>query len=574
MSGALSSNTNFIKVTMIMAVIMKSIEAAFLEGLSLARLPLHISSKVQYLKMDDGRVFGTPSRIYLVINLPMRKIVDRTNGDVAINQYHLYERDIEMMTEVGMDAYRFSISWSRLIPEGRGPVNEHGVKYYNDLINGLLKHGIEPYVTLNHFDLPQVLEDEYGGWLNSQIVRYCFADYAETCFELFGDRVKYWMTINEPNLEALLGYDLGVHAPGRCSLPFGNCSAGNSTTEPYITAHYQILSHAAATGRNGSIGVAVNANWFEPLINSTQDLDAVSRILDLTIGWFLDPIFYGEYPASMRTRVGSRLPEFTTDEVEMVKGSVDFVGLNHYTTMYVADAPVTSNLKDYWEDMSISLTGERDGVPIGQLVGDQFLCSLSNIIFQINFTIVMNGRKHGHYTLVTAYQTDVFSFYIVPTGIKDLVDYIKFKYYNPPVFITENGMAYKNNDSIPLEEALNDTTRVKFHREYLSSLSQAVKEGADVRGYFVWSLADNFELSLGYTFRFGILFVDFRDPHLKRYKKLSAMWFEQFLSEIKREEDKEYLREVGSLAPIARTFTIIKKSQAVESLPCAIFNVR
>ncbi|GLJ32581.1 hypothetical protein SUGI_0655630 [Cryptomeria japonica] len=461
---------------------------------------------------EDGR---WPSIWDTFSHLP-GMIDDDSNGDIAIDQYHLYQGDIEMMAEIGMDVYRFSISWPRLIPEGRGPVNFGGVKYYNNLIDGLLKHGIEPFVTLNHFDLPQVLEDEYGGWLDSQIVKD-FADYAETCFELFGDRVKYWVTINEPNLQGLTGYDIGKNAPGRCSAPFGNCSAGNSTTEPYIAVHHKILSHAAAVQRfrkfkatrnlNSSIGLTLLAEWYEPLTNSSQDLKAAARIADFTIGWILNPIFHGDYPASMRSRVGSRLPIFTEEEIRAVKGSLDFVGINHYSTNYVADDPPSSNLTDYLEDMAINMTGVRDGVPIGEL---------------------------------TAYQTSVISFYIVPRGIKLVVEYIKNQYQNPPIYITENGMADKNMySSIPLEDALNDTTRISFHKEYLSCLLQAIEEGADVRGYLVWSIADNFELSFGYSLRFGILYVDYSDPHLKRYKKRSAFWFKQFLAD---EDDNDLIQ--------------------------------
>lgn len=168
-------------------------------------------------------------------------------GDVACDQYHKYKEDVKLMVDIGLDAYRFSISWSRLLPSGRGAVNPKGLQYYNNLIDELITHGIQPHATLHHLDLPQVLEDEYGGWLSREIVRD-FTAYADTCFKEFGDRVLHWTTINEPNVFALGGYDQGVTPPGRCSPPFGlNCSKGNSSIEPYIAVHNMLLAHASAT---------------------------------------------------------------------------------------------------------------------------------------------------------------------------------------------------------------------------------------------------------------------------------------------------------------------------------------
>eukprot|EP01018_Ginkgo_biloba_P023323 Gb_30540 [translate_table: standard] len=431
--------------------------------------------------------------------------VDGSNGSVTVDQYDIYPEDIKMMSNVGMDAYRFSISWSRLIPGGRGPVNDIAVKHYNNLINELLEQGIEPYVTLSHFDIPQALEDEYGGWISPRIVDD-FANYAEVCFKLFADRVKYWITINEPNLEASMGYDLGLFPPARCSHPFGNCSVGDSTTEPYTAVHYQLLSHAAAETKNGSVGITINIMWYEPLTNSSEDLKAQSRALDFTLGWIFDPIFYGDYPASMRQIVGSRLPKFSEEERLMVMDSLDFIALNHYTTIYVADANLSSPPRDYMADMSVDLTAFKDGVLIGP---------------------------------ETAYENDVMTLYIVPQGLKSLVEYVKWRYNNAPMFITENGMAMKNNETISLKEALNDTVRIEFHRDYLSNLLQAIENGANVRGYFLWSLMDNFEFSYGFTLRFGIVYVDFKHPHLPRYPKLSALWFQQILNRTAMNDPKE-----------------------------------
>ncbi|EHA8589894.1 putative Beta-glucosidase 21 [Cocos nucifera] len=174
------------------------------------------------------------------------RMPDKSTGDVASDGYHKYEEDVKLMTETGLEAYRFSISWSRLLPNGRGALNPKGLDFYNNLINDLLKHGIQPHVTLYHLDLPQVLEDEYGGWLSPKIADD-FTAYAEVCFREFGDRVSHWTTITEPNVMAIASYDTGTFPPGRCSYPFGiNCTAGNSTTEPYIAVHNVLLAHASA----------------------------------------------------------------------------------------------------------------------------------------------------------------------------------------------------------------------------------------------------------------------------------------------------------------------------------------
>ncbi|PWA48254.1 beta-glucosidase 34 [Artemisia annua] len=246
------------------------------------------------------------------------KVTDFSNADVAVDQYHLYEGDIKLMKDMGMDACRFSISWPRIFPNGTGQLNQAGVDHYNAVINSLLAiMGLNHMPTLYHWDLPQALADRYNGWLDTRIIND-FAAYAETCFENFGDRVKNWMTFNEPHTFTVQGYDVGLQAPGRCSILLHLfCRTGNSATEPYIVGHNALLAHAAAfdiykrkykAKQHGRIGVAFD------------------------VIWFLDPIMFGDYPSSMRTRVGDRLPRFSKVQSNLLKGSLDFVGINHYTT--------------------------------------------------------------------------------------------------------------------------------------------------------------------------------------------------------------------------------------------------
>uniref|UniRef100_A0A453C6T4 Uncharacterized protein n=1 Tax=Aegilops tauschii subsp. strangulata TaxID=200361 RepID=A0A453C6T4_AEGTS len=420
------------------------------------------------------------------------KIADRSNGDVAVDSYHLYKEDVRLMKDMGMDAYRFSISWTRILPDGtlKGGVNREGIKYYNNLIDELLSKGVQPFVTLFHWDSPQGLEDKYGGFLSPNIIND-YKDYAEVCFREFGDRVKHWITFNEPWSFCVTGYERGVFAPGRCS-PWekANCSAGDSGREPYTAAHHQILAHAAAARlykqkykaeQKGKIGISLVSNWFTPLSRSKSSVVATRRAIEFMLGWFLDPLARGDYPESMKELVGNRLPQFTKKQSELVKDSFDFIGINYYTTNYAGSLPLSNGLRN----------SVRNGVPIGPQAASPWL-------------------------------------YVYPKGFRDLLLYLKEKYRNPIVYITENGVDEANNKSLPLEEALKDDARIEYHHMHLDALLSTIRDGANVKGYFAWSLLDNFEWASGYTVRFGLHFVDYNHGR-KRYPKRSAGWFKRFL---------------------------------------------
>lgn len=480
-----------------------------------------LSQQINRGSFPKGFVFGTASSAYQyegAVKADGRgptvwdtfahssgKITDFSNADVAVDQYHLYTEDIQLMKDVGMDAYRFSIAWSRIFPNGTGEINQAGVDHYNNLINALLAKGIEPYVTLYHWDLPQALEDRYTGWLDSQIIKD-FATYAETCFQKFGDRVKNWITFNEPHTFAIQGYDVGLQAPGRCSILLRIfCKAGNSATEPYIVGHNVLLSHATAVDiyrkkykakQHGSIGLSFDVMWFEPATNSTEDIEATQRAQDFQFGWFIEPLIFGDYPSSMRSRVESRLPTFSKTQATLLKGSFDFVGINHYTTFY----------------------GRHNSTDIiGVLLNDS-LADSGAITLPFKDGNVIGDRANSIWL------------YIVPHGIRSLMNYIKQKYGNPPIIITENGMDDPNSPFISIKDALKDEKRIKYHNDYLSNLLASIKEdGCNVKGYFVWSLLDNWEWAAGYTSRFGLFFVDYKDK-LKRYPKNSVQWFKNFLT--------------------------------------------
>ncbi|KAF5185534.1 Beta-glucosidase, partial [Thalictrum thalictroides] len=357
---------------------------------------------------------------------------------------------------------------------------------------------ITPYACLFHQDLPYALEKKYKGLLNRQVVND-FADFADFCFKTFGDRVKTWFTFNEPRISAAFGYDDGFFPPSRCS----NCTAGgNSATEPYIVTHNLILSHGAAVQRyrqkymatqKGQIGIILDFNWYEPYSNSTRDKLATQRARNFHLGWYLHPIVYGEYPAIMQKIVGNRLPKFTDTEVKMVKGSMDFLGINHYTAYFVHyphQKPPTAT--SYQMDWNAEIVYERNGKPVGDMANSDWL-------------------------------------FIVPWGMYKIVTYIKEHYQNPTLMITENGMDDPGNVTLP--KALHDTKRINYYKSYLNYLKRAIHEGAKVTHYFAWSLLDNFEWRGGYTSRFGIIYVDFKD--LKRYPKMSAYWFKTLLAKNK-----------------------------------------
>ncbi|KAJ3702795.1 hypothetical protein LUZ61_006500 [Rhynchospora tenuis] len=479
------------------------------------------STDLSRKSFPEGFVFGTASSAYQyegAVKADGRgltvwdkfahsfgKVIDFSNADVAVDQYHRFEDDIQLMVDMGMDAYRFSIAWSRIYTNGSGEINQAGIDHYNKLINALLAKGIEPYVTLYHWDLPQALDDKYNGWLDRQIIED-FANYAETCFKAFGDRVKHWITFNEPHTFAIQGYDVGLQAPGRCSILLHLfCRAGNSATEPYIVAHNTLLAHATVSDiyrrkykptQGGIVGIAFDVMWYVPMTNSTEDIAATQRAQDFQFGWFMDPLFFGDYPNSMRTRVGDRLPKFSADEAALVKGSLDFVGINHYTTWYAKNN--STNI-------------------IGLLLHDTLADSgATTLPFKDNKAI---GEKANSIWL-----------YIVPEGMRSLMNYIKDKYKNPPVVITENGMDDANSIFISIKDALKDNKRIRYHHDYLANLSAAIREdGCDVRGYFAWSLLDNWEWAAGYTSRFGLYFVDYND-NLKRYPKNSVQWFKNLLT--------------------------------------------
>ncbi|KAJ4767167.1 Beta-glucosidase [Rhynchospora pubera] len=430
------------------------------------------------------------------------KILDNSNGDVTEDFYHRYKEDIGNVKKMGMDSFRFSISWPRILPNGSlsGGINRKGVDHYNNVINEVIANGLKPFVTLFHWDLPQALEDKYLGFLSTLLVED-YVNYVDVCFKEFGDRVKHWVTFNEPIVFCSGGYASGTSAPGRCS-PWeaGKCSAGDSATEPYICAHNLLLSHGAAVKlykekyqgvQNGIIGITQASHWFLPHSSSKADAAATQRSLDFMYGWFQNPLTYGDYPRTMRNWLGNRLPKFTKEQSEVLIGSYDFIGINYYSTFYAINAPASNSLmQSYNTDSRANITGERNGIALPKPFNTSF----------IN---------------------------IYPPGIRDLTLYTKATFKNPVMYITENGV-HQLTSTTTLREALNDEIRISYHRNHLIQLSKAIRDGADVRGYYVWSFLDDFEWNFGFTRRMGLYYVDYNNNLARRPKK-SAIWFSMFM---------------------------------------------
>ncbi|GMY31724.1 beta-glucosidase 18-like [Fagus crenata] len=477
------------------------------------------SYQVEGAYLEDGKGVNN----WDVFTHVQGNIINNDNGDVSDDHYHRYLEDIKIVQSLGVNAYRFSISWARILPRGRfGEINPRGIMFYNEIIDNLLLRGIQPFVTIHHHDIPQELEDRYGGWL-SPLIQKDFVYFAKICFKNFGDRVKYWTTINEPGLFADMAYIRGKYPPGHCSEPFGNCSSGNSNIEPLIAMHNMLLSHAMAVDIYrkhfqmnvvGFIGIIANAFMYEPLTDEESDQHAVNRALAFNLAWMLDPLVFGDYPPEMRHILGSGLPRFSPEERKLLEGSLDFIGINHYSTLYAKDCThsACTNGEDRPIRGFVSTTGYRDGVAIGGLTG-------------------------------------LPRFFVVPRGMEKIIDYVKKRYNNKPMFVTENGFTPPAQQSEQVQDLLEDINRIKFHKAYLSSLARAIRNGADVRGYFIWTLMDNFEWINGYNTRFGLYYVDRQT--LKRTPKLSATWFTSFLtnnSHSNKEEFRDSFRNNDMLA--------------------------
>lgn len=424
------------------------------------------SYQIEGATAEDGR---TPSIWDEFCKIP-GKVYKGQNGDVTCDHYHRYKEDVRLMKEIGVDSYSFSIAWSRIFPDYQ-KYNEKGMEFYKKLIDELRKNDIEPAVTLYHWDLPLWAYNR-GGWLSRDSVKW-FQDYATKVFKELNASVKIWVTHCEPFCSSMLGYCFGIHAPGHKNL-----------REALTAAHHILLSHGLAVESfrdlsfsESNIGIKINLTPSYPASNSKEDVEASYRSDGLANRWFLDPIFKSSYPEDMK-KIYSNLVgalDFIKDgDLEKISSKIDFLGLNYYTrvlTKFVQDSKI--NYQDFPGNLKKTEMGWE----------------------------------------------------ICPEVFYDLILRLRKEYTRIPIYITENGAAF--DDFLTEEKRIHDTERIDYVRRHLEKIAELNGQGADIRGYFLWSLLDNFEWAYGYSKRFGILYVDYNTQD--RIFKDSALWYREVI---------------------------------------------
>lgn len=415
------------------------------------------------------------------------------NGDVGCDAYHNTDTDIALLVKQGVNAYRFSISWPRILPTGRlDIINQKGIEYYKDLLAKLRANNIEPIVTMHHWDNPRMIEDE-GGFLNESIIP-AFVDYATLLWETFDD-VKWWITFNEPKQICGGGYDYGWTSPQNLSPGRGGYICGHNLLRAHAKA-YRVYDEKFRAKQNGLVSLVTDALWYEPTTNSTEDLEAAERIRLFTYGWFANPIVFGDYPKVMRDRIDerslqqnlaqSRLPYFTEEEKAELKGSYDYLTINMYST-FLAE----------WEDD----------------------ISTDTMSFDVDIS-VKNYQPDDWEATVSWW------FKVIPWGARHLTRWVRDTYGDEKgIVITENGYHDDGNNLEDLD------TRGRYHKLYLSNINDAMyKDGVNVTGYMAWSLMNDVEWYGGWTFNLGHHHVDFYSPNRTRTPKQSAEYYRQVVT--------------------------------------------
>jgi beta-glucosidase len=389
-------------------------------------------------------------------------------GDTACDHYHRYRDDVALMRELGLNAYRFSVSWSRVLPEGRGRINQRGLDFYQHLVDALLEQGIQPMLTLCHGDWPTAL-DRLGGWLNPDSAHW-FADYAQVLFRALDDRVKLWVTLNDPGAIVDGGYVQGVLPPG----------LRNLYAAP-VAAHHLLRAHAAtvqayrAEGRH-QIGLAVNLEPKYPATETVEDLNATMRADAYSNRYFLDPVLLGNYPPELAEIFGAAWPRFTDADLALIHQPIDFIGVNYYRRQVVR------------HDASI-------------------------------WPLAVGGVRQEQQTH-TALDWEVY-----PQGLTDILQWVASRYGSVPLYITENGAAFY--DPPQADGEVEDSLRRRYLRDHLQAAQAAIANGVNLRGYFAWSLLDGFEWISGYAQRFGLIHVDYATQ--RRTLKTSARFYAEFI---------------------------------------------
>ncbi len=414
-------------------------------------------------------------------------------GDIACDHYHRFEEDVALMAGLGLGAYRLSIAWPRVQPNGSGPVNQPGLDFYRRLVDRLLEKGIRPVVTLYHWDLPQALQDD-GGWVNRSTADR-FGEFASVVAGALGDTVDLWVTLNEPWVSAFVGYELGQHAPGTSSTGMAVKAAHN-----LLRAHgTAVRAVRAALATGAQVGITLNLAPVHPATPSEEDSRAAERVSSYLNGWFLDPVLRGSYPEWLRARYTEIVTEDFVHSGDMaeIQADIDFLGVNYYTTRTVANGS-----SDGRDDQH----SETAAMPMGRRPLPAYLDAV-------------------HTTLAGVARTTK-GWAIQPDGLRELLMWLTGQYGPLPLYVTENGAAFA--DYVDPNGEVHDPERIDYLRSHFAAAHQAIVAGADLRGYFVWSLLDNFEWADGYSQRFGLFFVDFKSQ--ERTAKKSA----RFMAEVCR----------------------------------------
>jgi beta-glucosidase len=399
------------------------------------------------------------------------KVTDGDTADVACDHYRRFESDVGLMRSLGLNAYRFSIAWARVLPEGTGRVNPAGLGFYDRLVDRLLANGIRPMATLFHWDLPEAL-DNRGGWLNRDSAQW-FAEYAEVVFRKLDDRVHHWATLNEPWVVSDGGYLHGALAPGHRNFFEAPLASHN-----LMRAHGAAVQAYRASGRH-QIGLVVNIEPKYPASSqSPADLEATRRADAYMNRQYLDPAVLGSYPQELEEVFGTAWPRWPAQDLDLIKQPLDYIGVNYYTRNVVRFDASAWPLR---------------AAPVRQ-------------------------RQHTY----TETGWEVF-----PQGLTDTLLWLKQRYGNPPIYITENGAAFFDPPQVE-GPVLEDPLRVDYYRKHLRAVHAAMRQGADVRGYFAWSLFDNFEWALGYSKRFGIVHMNYET--LQRTPKASAHFYSKVIA--------------------------------------------
>jgi beta-glucosidase len=401
------------------------------------------------------------------------RVLNGDTGDVACDHYHRMPQDVALMKELGLQTYRFSISWPRVLPQGRGAVNQKGLDFYNRLVDTLLEAGIAPNATLNHWDFPQALQDQ-GGWPNRDSADW-FADYARVMFDKLGDRVAMWSTHNEPWVVAFVGHAFGDFAPGMADF-----SQAFQATHHLLLAHGKALQVFRQGGYQGDIGIVLDLQHRQPATNSEADRAACQRVFESTLGLFLNPLFKGRYPEMLFEWIGPLAPRIDDGDMALINQPLDFLGVNHYMTFAVHFSQRGGLLKVGMEQVSAPNWG-RTAVGWG----------------------------------------------INPAGLTAVLLNLKENYGNPKIYITENGCAVED---VPAEDGVvADWGRINYLRAHLIAVHEAIQAGVNLHGYYAWSLMDNFEWAHGYEPRFGIVRVDYETG--QRIPKQSARWYSEVIAQ-------------------------------------------